>query len=291
MRELERLHETSRDSNLAYALAVIYFHISEPKLEAARGLLESIIVDKAASELNAKAKLMLIKYYDVAKDDPATCRIIYDSITAPEDPEVRSLWEVYGAKILRDEKKYEQAEALFQRLIERLNPDHDWHAYFTANLGLAFLCLSTGDFERARFIAEGLQRHFAGHPFKSLQMQLQELERRLGEHSEHEVIHFAAGREHSVVTYINRRINLRRHSFSEKLLLLLAARKMTTKSHIMTALYQRDYQGCVDDKLIYFQVHSLRRRLKNLGLPMNSIKIADGGYRLVLRIETAKGDE
>jgi DNA-binding winged helix-turn-helix (wHTH) protein len=66
---------------------------------------------------------------------------------------------------------------------------------------------------------------------------------------------------------------------------LLAKKRVIDKAHIVKALYDRHYQGEQDDKLIYYHIHSLRKRLKDIGLGLDAIEIDSGGYRLVPRVE------
>ena len=117
-------------------------------------------------------------------------------------------------------------------------------------VGLAILYLQRNDAERASGIIQEIKKLFEGRHFKSIQVQLRSLESRLGEKDGLGVIHVAPGKGDSVVTYDNRTLLLKNESPSEKLLLLLAKRKFSDKANIVKTLYDRQYDGEQDDKLI-----------------------------------------
>ena len=71
----------------------------------------------------------------------------------------------------------------------------------------------------------------------------------------------------------------------EKLLLLLLKKKFVNKENIVKRIYARNYDSERDDKLIYYQIHSLRKRLSEIGLPSEAIRSKGNGYRLVPAVE------
>lgn len=284
--ELERHYSITHDAWIAFTLGVVYYHLSEPRLEAARELFEAVVRDPEAKELHAKAKMFLANYYDRVKQDVAACRRLIDSIGPVEDPTLRPLVDIWRAKVLRDEKRIEEAEVMYLEVISTLHPKKDWYPMFSANLGLAILYLDRGDTTRAATIVEEVKRLFEGRQFKSIQVQLKSLEQRLGKRDEIGPLSIHSGDRDIVVTYDNRTLLLRQDSPSEKLLLLLARKRFLDKPGIVRSLYDRQYGGEQDDKLIYYHIHVLRKRLKEIGVPSDAIVSEDSGYRFVPEVTT-----
>lgn len=286
MNELERHYETSPEASIAFTLGVVYYHLSDPRMEAARKLFERVIADPSAAELHPKAKMFLANYYDRVKGDVAKCREIIDSIGPVTDPSLRPLVEIWKAKVLRDEDRNREAEAAYLAVLGDLDSRRDWYPYFSAKVGLAILYLKTGEAERASDIVAEVKKLFEGRHFKSIQIQLKSLESKLGEKEGLGVLYVATGAGNVDVTYDKRTLSLKADSPSEKLLLLLVKRKFLDKANIVKSLYDRHYSGEQDDKLIYYHIHMLRKRLKEIGLPNDAIESRDSGYRLVPVVET-----
>ncbi len=286
--ELERHYEKTSDPAIGYALAMVFRSLPDPRSESARKLFEDVIRHPDAGPYRTKAKMMLAHYYDWKNSDTAACRQLIDSIEEPEDPSVRLLWKIWQAKILRDEKKFEDAERLLKLVLDSATPEADWYAHYSAKVVLAILYLKRDDLENASRVVSEVRRLFDGKNFKSLRIQMEELEKQLREKSSVGVVQFTPREDGAVFSYQNRELKLKPHSPAEKLLTLMIRRRVLDKEGIVRQLYDRDYNGLEDDRLIYYHIHALRKRLQTIGIPGEAIATDEEGYRFVPKVETVE---
>lgn len=288
MAELERLQERLHSPEIAYSLAVVYRYQSPPKWEASHKLFEQIARNPQAPELHAKAKMMLADYYS-NKGDIAACRVIIDSIETA-DPQLQKLVLIWKGYICYVEKKFDQGIGLMRDLLMTSDPKNDWYTHFSAAPVLALLYLDKGDIPSAKAVLEEIRALFEGRQFKSVRLQLKELEERLQKEESLGSVLFTKGIKESTFTYKNKNLRLTDSTPAEKLLLLLVKKGFLEKSMIVKSLYQRPYQGESDDKLIYYHIHNVRKRLRSIGLPAEAISNEDNGYRLVPEVQIVEED-
>lgn len=287
--ELERLNEKLNSPAIIYQLAVVYSYLAEPRYEASKRMLESLLRNPGAKSYHAKARMMLADYYDRVHKDTGTCRQLIDSIGEVEDPTVMILVRIWQAKILRDEKKYDEAEKQLEALLSTLTPKANWYAYFSAKVILANLYVKQNKMERANVIVAEVRKLFEGRHFRSVIEQLTTLENLLKENREVESLRFTEmPNGDTTLTYHRRSLLLGQKTPADRLLLLLAKHGFLEKGLIVKNLYSRTYDAGRDDKLIYYHIHSIRKRLKTLGLPSDVIANEGEGYRLVPKIELEK---
>ena len=63
-------------------------------------------------------------------------------------------------------------------------------------------------------------------------------------------------------------------------------KRVLDKAGIVRQLYDREYNGVEDDRLIYYHIHALRKRLRTIGIPGDAIATDEEGYRFVPMVET-----
>lgn len=284
--ELERHYEKSKDPAIGFALGVVYRSLPDPRSESARKIFEEVIRHPQSGVYQIKSKMLLAQYYDWKNNDTAACRQLIDSIEEPEDPAIRLLWRIWQAKILRDERKFDEAEQLLKAVLDTVTPQADWYAHFSAKVVLAILYLKRDDLENATRVVAEVRELFAGRNFKSLRIQMEELERQLREKSTLGVVQFTPRADGSVFSYQNRELKLKPESPAEKLLTLMVRKRVLDKEGIVRQLYDRDYNGVEDDRLIYYHIHALRKRLQTIGIPGEAIATDEDGYRFVPKVET-----
>ena len=173
------------------------------------------------------------------------------------------------------EGKYEEALLQLRALTQDLCVESDWYVYFSAQLNIAMVLVEQGKDVEARSLITEVKKIFEGRPFKSAQIQLAALEKQLEETNQLGIIRFSP--KAGVFTYANKSLRLTNKTPVEKLLLLLLKRGFLDKALIVKNLYDRQYGGERDDKLIYYHIHSLRKRLKALGLPADAITNEENG--------------
>jgi len=289
LEELERHYEKVKSPAISYQLAVVYSYLSEPKMESARRIFENIIRDPEAKEYQAKAKMMLADYYN-RKSDFVACRLLVESIQEPQDPTLRLLLEIWRSVVLRNEKKLPEAETKLEKIFSQVSAKTNWYVYFSAKVVLSMVLMDKGEKSKAKMIADELRSLFQGRHFKSVSLQMAELEKHLCEDSPLGPVRFIAGDGECTFVYQSKVLVLKRKTPSEKLLSLLIQKRFIDKTNIVKNLFAREYNGEQDDKLIYYHVHTLRKRLKSVGLPPGAILNEKDGYRWLPRVEALGGN-
>lgn len=283
--ELERHYLRTRDPWIGFTLGVVYYHLSPPQMSSARQLFDAVIADPNAKDLHPRARMFLANYF-YRKDDLAACRKCIDAIGPVEDRRLAPLVDIWKAFILVEEKAYGPAEEIYLRLVKELDPKTDWYAYASAKLGLAVLVQKLGDTERFAVILSEVRNLFEGRHFKSIQVQLKALEATLDEKEGLRPIFLSSQDSDLQVTYDNRSVLMKQDSPSERLLQLLAQKKFLDKESIVNQIYGRQYNGEQDDKLIYYHIHVLRKRLREIGVPSAAIINESSGYRFLPEIKS-----
>jgi len=291
MKELERVYELDKSAYIGYALGVVYCFLPEPRLESARQVFEQVLRAAPTEALKAKAKIMLAYYYDVAKNDVGACRMLIDSIAEPTDVDLNAIWRTWKAKLLMEEGHLESAKAAYHEILSTFDPSTNWYSWSIAMLNLGVLYLRQEKLSLAEQTLANLKQVLGNRQFKSLSIQIEELGQMLEQKSNgHGVIYCSLEKDFRILSYQQKTLSLKRRSPVERLLDLLSARKTIEKSVIVNALYDREYLGEADDKLIYYHIHCLRKRLRELGAE-EAIEMSAGGYRLLPRIENRRVEE
>ena len=121
MGELERWNAKLKDPTIAYQLAIVYSYMPEPRIELARQIFEQLIRDPNAQDYRLKARMMLADYYDSKKDLGACRNLIFGlDLNEVKDPTLRLMYQIWRAKILRDEKKFEEALACLDEIFSKI---------------------------------------------------------------------------------------------------------------------------------------------------------------------------
>jgi len=288
MGEFEKILEKTKNPLVGYQLATIYCFGSEPRIERAKSILNGILRERSAKELHAKIKMRLAWIYDEQGDRPS-CRQIIESISEPLDEQNRYLLDIWRAKVRRDANNFNEAERLLLQVLAQVNVDSNWYAYFSAKMVLANLYLKRGEVEKSRPIAVELKSLFSNRRFKSAAIMIKELENNLSENHARESIRVTESRDGSSLTFSNKTLRFKTDTSLERLILLLAKKGFLNKPAIVRALYSRQYEAERDDKLIHYHIHSLRKRLMEIGLPSKVIASVGDGYKLTPSVEFGGG--
>lgn len=283
---LEKHYARTKDPKVAYALGVVFRSLPDPKVEAARELFETIIRDKKAdADFRARARMMLAHYHDWKHNDLGACRQLIDDIEEPTDSNLRALWMIWRIKILKDEKRLESASALLADAEAEIRLEKDWYAYFCLRVIRASLLIEMHQMETAREVVREVRSMFDLRQFRSLKIQVEDLERRLRERMDLGRLTCLPRGDVVDYQYESQTLSLKAGAPAEKLLRALIRKDSLDKDAVMKVLYGRPYEGADDDRLIYYHIHSLRKRLRNLGLPEGGITYQGKSYRLVLEAE------
>lgn len=179
LRELERLSRASPSPELKYQLGVVCMDINPPKMEKAKQLFEAILREPGAKVLHPKAKMMLADYFDRVQCDKAMCRSIIHSIDPVVDPDIQRLVDIWRAKVLMDEGRYEPAKDMLHSLLNEISLQQHWYPYFCSQLILANILILENRLDEAFHRIVLVRNLFHGKRLKTLQVQLQRTEKLL----------------------------------------------------------------------------------------------------------------
>jgi DNA-binding winged helix-turn-helix (wHTH) protein len=249
--ELEKLYQKQKLPHIAYALGFIYSYSGVEKMEAARQVFDSIVRDPDASHYHARTKMLLADYY-LRKGDVASCRGAIDSIGVVEEPSNAILVEIWKGVVARREGKLDLAKDILIAVILSLDARKNWYAYFSAMNILAMIHVDMNDLDRAEIAVKDLERDADLYEF----------------------------------FHRDKSIKLNPRNSQDRLLLTLLKKGFLEKALIVKGIYGREYLAEKDDKLIYYHVHCLRKRLRTLGLSMEILVSEREGYRWTTKVET-----
>ncbi len=287
--QIEKLHEKNKAPYIAYPLGVVYSYSSGPRSGAAREIFEALVRDPNASVYHARAKMMLADHYD-RKDDTLACRMLIESIAPTGDPSLDRLVVIWRALVARREKKYDDALLILKDLLKTFTVNEDWYSYFSAKLQVGMVCAESGKSAAAEKVLAEMRKLLEERRSRTVQTQVTALENRLSESRVPGKLKVLRRDDECTLSYEGKKLPLRPESPAEKLLMLLAKRRVIAKAEIVKGIYDRPYNGLDDDKMIYYHIHTLRKRLQSLGMPDDVITSEDNGYRLISEVETTGGD-
>lgn len=287
--ELQRQYEKLKEPHLAYQLGMI--HLNREQLESARKLFEQLITSPDAAKFHNRARMGLMYIYCSRQPaDVASCRQIFSSVAPPADDVERWLLDIWEANILRYEKRYPESEAKLKAVLDAVSADSNWYVHFSAQIILAWLYINRGQMDAARLLVPELKRVFSKRHFRQVEARIEELDKALTQSDGLDPVSLGIGesRNEATLTYLSRSIKLTGATPVDKLLLLLTKNRFVDKEKIVFCLYEREYSGKKDDKLIYSHVHAIRKRLKTIGLPAHAVLSEGKGYRFVPQVKRVR---
>ncbi len=287
--ELERLYSITQMPEFGFQVGVIYSTGSFINFKIAKELFEAVIARSKNKDLRIKAKMFLARYYDF-HEDTASCRQLVDSMETPDDVYLKPLVLVWQAKVLKDEGKFSEAHAILDGVIKNVSMEDDWYSYFSCRIILASLYIKEEKMELAADISRGLKEKFDGKNFKTLLDQIAELDKKLKDNDSVGNLEFEESEDILVLRYRRKQIEVESKSAIAKLLKLFFKRETISKETLIKTLYERDYQGEADNKLVYYHIHHFRKEMDKLGVPENAIEKDSDGYRMVLNVKIHNGE-
>lgn len=287
--ELQRQYEKIKEPHIAYQLGMI--HLNRKQLESARKLFEQLITWPEASPFHNRSRMGLMYIYcSKQPPDVASCRQIFSSVAPAADAIEGWLLAIWEANILRYEKRHAEAEAKLRSVLAAVTPEFNWYVHFSAQIVLAWLFIDQGRAEEARSLVPELKSVLSKRHFHQVEARVEELEKALSKSTELDPVSLGIGdsRSEAILTYSSRSLKLSSASPADKLLLLLTKHRFVDKEKIVFCLYERQYGGKKDDKLIYSHVHAIRKRLKTIGLPPHAVLSEGNGYRFVPQVKRVR---
>ncbi len=284
--ELEKLYQKQKHPHIAYALGFLYSYSGAEKVEAARQVFESIVRDPSASDFHAKSKMMLADYH-LRKGDVHAAHLCIDSVGEVEDPTNATLLQIWKAVIARREQKFEQARDLLIAVILTLDCRRNWYSYFSAMNVLAMVHVDLGDLDRAQLAVGELEKLFDQGKFRSVREQIESLQCIIQDKKGNGLVRLVKrDTDRYEFFHRDRCLPLNPKISQDRLLLTLLKKGFIEKAIIIRGIYGREYVAEKDDKLIYYHIHNLRKRLRAVGLPNDVLLSEKEGYRWATPVET-----
>ena len=284
LREIERIHETRPTPETTFMLAVMYLFGAPHQYKKAKPMFASLVNEASSKEVQIRARMFLA---DCLLDDGDTAgaRAVIDWCPKPDDIHLGRLLAIWHSVVLRRENKHEEAKRSLETLLTTFTVEEDWYGVFSAKLVLALVCVDLEDRKHANTLVEELRAIFVGKRFKRVEAQLRVLEERLEEKKWTEPLRILRDGKSTVLSYGARMMKLKQTHTTDKLLLHFVRRRSLDKEGIIRVVYGRRYRELSDDKLVYYHAHSLRKRLRMLGLPRDAVQTFGTGYRLLPEVQ------
>jgi tetratricopeptide (TPR) repeat protein len=284
LREIERIHASRPSNETTFMLAVVYLFGAPHQQKKAKPMFASLLNERTPTGVQVRARMFLA---DALLDeaDVAGARAVIDSCPEPSDEHLRRLLAIWHGVILRKEQKFSEAKEVLEGVIGAVSVDEDWYSVFSAKLVLALVCVDLNERERANGLVEELRAIFVGKRFKRVESQLRVLEDRLEEKKWTEPLRILRDGKSTVLSYGARTMKLKQSHTTDKLLLHFVRRRSLDKEGIIRVVYGRRYRELSDDKLVYYHAHSLRKRLRMLGLPRDAVQTLGAVYRLLPEVQ------
>ncbi len=288
---LENWWSLRRDPAMGYALAVLYRSLPDPRPEPMRKVLEEVLSGECTHGYRARAKILLAYYYDWAKDDLVTCRAVIEGMEEPEDQNTRTLWQIWRAKILRDQLKLDEAQAELDKVFAAVSMETDWYGYFSAKVIQAGIKAARGDRAGALSVVADVKRDFANKNLKTVNILIENMEARVNKRPEPPSMRLRQEARRSILTFGRSSVTFKKNTPVERVFDLLARLGSASKIQIVEEALARPYLGSRDDKLVYHHIHSLREKFRQLGLPEDVLELDGEEYRFLANVQKDEEEE
>ncbi len=287
--ELEKLHTSIELPEFGFQIGVIYSTGSFTNFSLAKQYFQKVITKSTDKDLRIKATMFLAKIYD-SQGDVAACRKLVDTIESARDANLQSLVYIWKAKVLKDEGKFEPAHKLLDKVLNSVTIENDWYSYFCCQIILASLYLKEKKKDLAIETAQKLRKDFHGKAFKTVKDQMDDLEKRISDENSLGIMEVDDTEDVISVCYNKKKIQLEKRTSIGRLVRLFMKNDTLSKNTIIKAIYDREYVGEPDNKLIYYHIHTFRKEMEKVGLPNDAIEKTVEGYRLNPGLKLQNGE-
>lgn len=289
--KLVTVPEKKRTPELDYQVGLSYLTQESGDLELARETFERILFKSQDVNLLARTKMGLATCHDIISRDWKICDSIISSINLDGlDPYLVDLVSVWKAKILRDSGQIEDAERALGTFLATVKAHFHWHAYLSGQVILGGVYLRQERFDRLLSIIKEVRAYCDRYPLRTIKRQIDHLADQIKGHNHSVPLIWERTRTSSVLKYEDRILQLNGDKPWQKLLLSLIREKVLPKQEIIQRLYRRNYRSKKDDKLIYGQLHLLKKHLLKLGFSQKLVTKETFGYRWVPEVSEVGED-
>lgn len=283
--------EKKRTPQLDYQIGLSYLTQDSGDLDQARKLFEGILFRTTDVNLIARTKMGLATCHDILSRDWQICDSIITSINLDGlDPYLIDLVSVWKAKILRDSGRIDEAERALGSFLATVKAHFHWHAYLSGKVILGGVYLRQERFDRLLSIIKEVRAYCDKYPLRTIKRQIDHLADQIKGHDQTNPLIWERTKYSSVLKYEGKILQLTGDKPWQKLLLSLIRERVLPKQEIIQRLYRRKYRSKTDDKLIYGQLHLLKKHLLKLGLSQKLVTKESFGYRWVPEVSEVGED-
>lgn len=279
-RRFELNPHLQNQAELLYPLALSLLTRNSPQVKTAKKVFENALSLTSNADLLARNKMGLATCLDILTGDYRSYESIIRSIdTKKTDPYLSDLVAVWKAKILRDSGKVSEAEKFLGSMIAKVKPSFNWHAYLSAKIILGGVYLRQEKYDRLLSVIKEVRAYCDRHPLRTIRRQMDHLGDQIkGQENRPKLLWKKSGKT-QILKYQDRVLSLTGDQPWQKLLISLISKKILPKNEIIRKLYKRSYHPQKDDKIIYGQLHLIKKHLLKLGLSQKSVTKEASGYR------------
>ncbi len=278
--EFEKISKREQSPLIRYQTVYAMTELGKYPVSYAIRETEDVIRVADSDELKVKAKFLLAHIFDKFSRPADEIISLISHIEKPKDPGLAIYWETWQVKKLRFQKKYPEARALIEKLLNQKEIQQDWYTSFTLKIYLCGTYLDENNPEAAKAHLKEIEILVDEKPLKTCILQKEAIEERIWDRSTLAPITVKNTKEKSVISCGGRSIELNQKNAAEKVLQLMLKKGFINKDMIVKTLYDRAYASEKDDKLIYYHIYGVRDLLNQVGLPRNTIENKDSVYKL-----------
>jgi len=277
---LDSIPKLKNQPALLYQLGLSLLTQNSPNVKKAKQLFETAVSTSSEPNLLARNKMGLATCLDILFGDHQTYSPIIFSIDEKKiDSYLSDLVGVWKGKILRDSGQLEEAERYLGALIARMKAEFNWHAYLSAKIILGGVYLRQKRYDRLLSVIKEVRAYCDKFPLRTIRRQMDHLADQIKGQEKRPALTWKKSGKIKTLKYQDKVLSMRGDQPWQRLLISLISQKMLPKKEIIRKLYKRNYRSKADDKLIYGQLHLIKKHLLKLGLSQKSVIKDSSGYR------------
>lgn len=277
---LEAISGWQSRAELLYPLALSLLTRNTPQLKEAKKLFEIALSQTSEPDLVARNKMGLATCLDILTGDYHSYEATIRSIDQKQiERYLCDLVSVWKGKILRDSGRHEEAEKFLGSLIAKVQPCFNWHAYLSAKIILGGVYLRQEKYDRLLSVIKEVRAYCDRYPLRTIRRQMDHLADQIKGQEKRPQLFWKKSGKMKVLRYQDQVLSLTGDQPWQKLLISLISKKILPKNEIIRKLYKRNYHPKKDDKIIYGQLHLIKKHLMKLGLSQKSVTKDAAGYR------------
>lgn len=279
-KRLDSIPKIKNQPALLYQLGLSFLTQNTPNVKKAKKLFEAAISASSEPNLVARNKMGLATCLDILSGEYQTYSSIIFSIDVNKiDSYLSDLVGVWKGKTLRDSGQLDEAERYLGTLIAKIKAEFNWHAYLSAKIILGGVYLRQKRYDRLLSVIKEVRAYCDKFPLRTIRRQMDHLADQIKGQEKRPALTWKKSGKIKTLKYQDRVLSMKGDQPWQRLLISLISQKILPKKEIIRKLYKRNYRSKADDKLIYGQLHLIKKHLLKLGLSQKSVIKDSAGYR------------